>query len=874
MTNIVSNHSFSDDDDGDVISEEEDRKENLFSVKYWPVKAPVGCTLKSKSEGFKEAVVKLEKLFEKGKRFVLGNIKVSTLDKRINQYDTEVEIDVATKDSKGVVTLKLFPGGKKRECTVMINKTKNHDGKFVHIISEQVVIPQLIGHLKHETYAEVVKRYFKCNQCEKTFRSTVERKNHEVKEHKQVSFCMNKVSTTLSKTKKKTVAKVTKEKTLISDKTKEEESEEVPMEVENNSEVNENSTKDNLAATQNLRDIPYEYKDKFSEEGLDIANFSIYSVSGGGLCGPNAIAAKVFGSEHRGVEVRKEINSYNLENWQRIRSFYSFPSSEKVGNKTISFQTETEYLNFLKSDDRSIYLWATHNDLISASDIYELSIKILSVNIKSAKSTNADARWTTIKPNKSSTEHKMGNTLYLYHIDDCHFDLILEKENANKIILPKASDSMPVDNESFSNKLENMKEKLEKEIETLKKELKTKQENIENLEAKLSKCSCTDQIVKETLLISDSSESSSDTFVETRPKKMKKRKKSKAKEHEKEKENEVEMLTEEDVKEKNRPINVVDMLAGIEKSGDEYTCKMCNKQFETMDEVELHMRNHREDGDWLCNHCAFQTNNRVTFNTHIETTHGGYSEEYDVTYACKDCGKEFSSNDEYDLHAGNCLSQAKYSDEDLSCKECDFQTTNRETFTIHIRNSHTGSQGDKMTLNCRFCGEAFKNKLAMNIHRSEKHKSFKPCTNFQMNKCKFNEKCFYQHLVLSDKQCICYICGEIFDDRDSLMYHRKSKHETKTCPSFLKNECQFDENVCWWTHTKNNQKYNQNYFSSNKILSMDQEKPRTETQDFRMIPVNLAPPSEMLTSIMTQMSQMKKQMDIFQTSLVQLGVKF
>ena len=55
MTNIVSNHSFSDDDDGDVISEEEDRKENLFSVKYWPVKAPVGCPPKSKSEGFKEA---------------------------------------------------------------------------------------------------------------------------------------------------------------------------------------------------------------------------------------------------------------------------------------------------------------------------------------------------------------------------------------------------------------------------------------------------------------------------------------------------------------------------------------------------------------------------------------------------------------------------------------------------------------------------------------------------------------------------------------------------------------------------------------------------------------------------------------------------
>ena len=57
---------------------------------------------------------------------------------------------------KGVVAVKFFPGGKKKERTVMVNKMKNNDSKLVKLISEEVIIPQLHAFIKHDTFAEVM----------------------------------------------------------------------------------------------------------------------------------------------------------------------------------------------------------------------------------------------------------------------------------------------------------------------------------------------------------------------------------------------------------------------------------------------------------------------------------------------------------------------------------------------------------------------------------------------------------------------------------------------------------------------------------------------------------------------------------------------
>ena len=40
------------------------------------------------------------------------------------------------------------------------------------------------------------------------------------------------------------------------------------------------------------------------------------------------------------------------------------------------------------------------------------------------------------------------------------------------------------------------------------------------------------------------------------------------------------------------------------------TCSICEKKFNTEDEHQEHRVQHRNDGDWNCNDCAYQTNSK------------------------------------------------------------------------------------------------------------------------------------------------------------------------------------------------------------------------------------------------------------------------
>ena len=46
----------------------------------------------------------------------------------------------------------------------------------------------------------------------------------------------------------------------------------------------------------------------------------------------------------------------------------------------------------------------------------------------------------------------------------------------------------------------------------------------------------------------------------------------------------------------------------------------------------------------------------------------------------------------------------------------------------------------------------------------------------------------------------------------------------------------------------------------------------TNTQDFRMTPVNMAPPSQLISKVVSQMIQLKSQMESIQHVLMEFGV--
>ena len=55
----------------------------------------------------------------------------------------EYEVEISKEKDKGVAVLKLFGPNGKKEHTIMINKSKKHDVKFVEILAMEIMKPLL-----------------------------------------------------------------------------------------------------------------------------------------------------------------------------------------------------------------------------------------------------------------------------------------------------------------------------------------------------------------------------------------------------------------------------------------------------------------------------------------------------------------------------------------------------------------------------------------------------------------------------------------------------------------------------------------------------------------------------------------------------------
>ena len=91
----------------------------------------------------------------------------------------------------------------------------------------------------------------------------------------------------------------------------------------------------------------------------------------------------------------------------------------------------------------------------------------------------------------------------------------------------------------------------------------------------------------------------------------------------------------------------------------------------------------------------------------------------------------------------------KHWDAEFNCEECDFQGTQLMELNKHINLKHRFEADFGNTIKCRSCGDEFSSKW-------------------------------------------------------NLMYHRKNKHSNSIamCRNKLKDQCNFPDDVCWWSHEK------------------------------------------------------------------------
>ena len=145
---------------------------------------------------------------------------------------------------------------------------------------------------------------------------------------------------------------------------------------------------------------------------------------------------------------------------------------------------------------------------------------------------------------------------------------------------------------------------------------------------------------------------------------------------------------------------------------------------------------------------------------------------------------------------------SKSHDIQYNCQQCDFQTNAEMALTKHKILKHQNKENANKVIKCRDCESIFSDTWSLMNHRSENHKDKKkPCVKFLNGVCKFNDKCWWSHEIDRSITYKCSNCGEEFFRKQDIMLHKKQEHRDNCTPCKFeaKNQCRFGER-CWFLH--------------------------------------------------------------------------
>ena len=178
------------------------------------------------------------------------------------------------------------------------------------------------------------------------------------------------------------------------------------------------------------------------------------------------------------------------------------------------------------------------------------------------------------------------------------------------------------------------------------------------------------------------------------------------------------------------------------------TCKTCNKNVQSPEEMRQHERNHIKDNKVVvkCHHCDFTSNDGEHLMNHISNKH--------YAQTCLTCKKRFTTMDSLVGHA------LKEHSKKVSPKECGMEFDKLDNLVHHIIREHSligheeqassaGEQLDQIwtssarTVKCFDCGLLVGD---IQQHKRDRHFKQKICHNFQNGHCKFPDHvCLFIH---------------------------------------------------------------------------------------------------------------------------------
>ena len=173
----------------------------------------------------------------------------------------------------------------------------------------------------------------------------------------------------------------------------------------------------------NYKEVPLHLKDDVSVDTM------VRIVPGNGACLYNAAAAHVYGDPEYGDYLRRQAHDFIIARWNNYKSFVTFPFSEMVGVGANAFRvylsTEHDFLNFLRSNDSLRMYNNSQLDIVNLANMFGIRIATFTYNIN-----DQPPRWTWHSPHQYITSYSQhrnveGPHMWLFHEDDCHYDLLV-----------------------------------------------------------------------------------------------------------------------------------------------------------------------------------------------------------------------------------------------------------------------------------------------------------------------------------------------------------------------------------------------------------------------------------------------------------------
>ena len=882
----LSEEFFLDNNESVIDDDEEEEVSNEYFEKSWPDKDPTGYLYKGKKRSFVNAVDTLKTFMKKGNRRTSENVNIRIIDSREIPNGIEREVEVVKDKEKGNAVVKFYGPNKKKGCTIIVNKTKNHDVKFALSLANEVVKPLLDSFISGESWKSLFKvplsktmqkalgktricdsceksfasdktlaihmnryhggvKHFKCEICDLKFDSLSNLENHKKSEHEE-QMEVDEVSPNDEEQRK--LSEMNDKKVLQKRKRQEEKDklfeeqkkhEEKKKEDDKKSKVEEKKLESRKrkkqqkslkisAVTDTSRKSQYPPNVSKIPQNIQhlVKRGSLqYLIPSDGSCGIKSGATHIFRDPKYGEDFRKLINNHMADRWDYYKNKVEFPYIRKVGvsGETVEFKVgEEQMFRDFLRSEKSTYLWTDSEDLQAMSNLYQMMIKIITT--KGDNDTNSRVNW--IGPDPELSAFKMLPEGIVPEMVLIHY----EDVHYNLVI---DADSDLAQFGALSNHVQSDEEKtsiMETENPAPENmdwtEDNSNEQKYEDLMNEYKKSQDTIEMLKNKI-----------EFLE-------KKARTKPVVGKKSDIFDEELDEEFIIHSKNTGFRreSPQFQPKSKKLKPQFQCDQCNLMLESFGLLESHKQNHMVQSlKFTCVECDIGFSDSSLLDDHVKTTHGSKIEKQKL-------GKP----------RGVAPKESQY-----NCNDCSFQGYSKIELEQHLKTTHHGpSEANKIT--CHTCAKMFYSKSDLMKHRKVEHIDIiKKCRFFAAGGCEFEkEVCWFRHdneveqsrtrkTPDLDNLFKCRFCEKTFQEKSAFMLHRKNDHQrvVKQCRNYNEEGCSFTNEQCWYKHSENRHE---------KSLSETEEE---HASGFWKAPMN-TPPDDLMPRIISMMENILKEVEL------------